>query len=88
MPTFHKSNVGKYKYYVISPLGYKIHFGHKDYQHYKDKTGLGIYSYLDHKDKKRRDLYRKRHSKILTKDGKPAYLDKEQPSFYSWHYLW
>jgi outer membrane scaffolding protein for murein synthesis (MipA/OmpV family) len=31
-------------------------------QQYKDTTGLGLYSSLDHLDKKRRDNFRKRHS--------------------------
>ena len=33
---------------------YIIPFGDKQYQHYNDSTGLGLYSNLDHNDKARR----------------------------------
>lgn len=88
MPVFTKSNRKQKKYSVITPSGKKIHFGNINYQHYKDSTPLKLYSHLDHNDKKRRDNYRKRHSKILLKDGSPAYLNKEQPSYYSYRFLW
>jgi hypothetical protein len=42
--------------------GRKIHFGDKGYEQYEDSTGLGLYSHLDHKDKKRRENYFSRHS--------------------------
>lgn len=85
---FEKSNIANKKYSVITPKGKKIHFGDTRYEHYKDTTGLKLYSNLDHLDEKRRSAYRKRHSKILTKSGTPAYLDKEQPSYYAYNYLW
>lgn len=44
-------------------------------------------TFLDHKDEKIRDAWRARHSKIL-KDGKPAYLNKNSPEYYSWNILW
>jgi hypothetical protein len=44
-------------------------------------------TYLDHKDDKIREAWRSRHSKIL-KDGKPAYLNKNSPEYYSWRILW
>ncbi len=90
---FAKSTRKGKKYSVITPSGKKIHFGAlkpdgKGYFHYRDTTGLGLYSHLDHNDKERRKRYRDRHSKILLKDGTPAYKNKEQPSHYSWFYLW
>lgn len=85
---FQKSTRKNKKYSVITPKGKVVHFGDTRYQHYKDSTGLNLYSNLDHNDKKRRDNYRTRHKAILTKEGKPAYLDKEQPSFYSYFFLW
>jgi hypothetical protein len=88
MPVFKVSDRKDKKYSVITPSGKKIHFGNKNYHHYKDSSGLGIYSHLDHLDKKRRASYRARHKAILKKDGKPAYLDKEQPAYYSYKFLW
>ena len=57
-----------------------VHFGDKSYQQYRDSTGLGLYSGLDHGDKKRRALYRIRHAN----DNKDTY----SPGFFSWKYLW
>ena len=61
---------------------------------YDGKTiNFGLYpfkgkgTFLDHGDTKIRDAWRARHSKIL-KNGKPAYLDKTSPEFYSWRILW
>ena len=65
-----------------------IPFGDSRYQHYYDSTGLYHWSHLDHLDNKRRINYRKRHSKILTKYNNPAYLDPDQPAYWSWNYLW
>lgn len=39
----------------------RVSFGARDYQHFKDKTGLGLYSHLDHNDPERRRLYKNRH---------------------------
>jgi hypothetical protein len=88
MPKFEKSTRKDKKYSVITESGKKIHFGNINFQHYKDNTGLGLYSHLNHLDKKRRDNYRARHKAILKKDGTPAYLDKEQPAYFSYKYLW
>ena len=87
-PVFVKSGVKTKKYSTITPSGKWINFGSAKYQHYKDATGLGLYSHLDHNDKARRDKYRARHSKIKTKDGKLAYKNPEQPAYYSWNFLW
>lgn len=57
-----------------------ISFGDSRYQHYKDTTGLGEYSNLDHNDEERRRLYRSRHYKTHKK--------KYSPSWFSWNYLW
>lgn len=87
---FKKSTKKNKKYMVLTKKGKWIHFGAdpRIYKHYKDSTGLGLYSHLDHLDKERRDRYRKRHEAILKRDGKPAYLDDEQPAFFSYHFLW
>lgn len=44
-------------------------------------------TFLDHKDDKIREAWRARHSKIL-KDGKPAYLNKNSPSYWAYNILW
>jgi hypothetical protein len=81
------SERGDKKYKVITPMGKKIHFGSRNYEHFKD-SALGTYKHLDHGDVKRRASYKARHKAIKTKDGKFAYLNPEQPSFYSMFFLW
>ena len=39
-----------------------IHFGGLGYAQYKDRTGVGLYSHLDHGDKQRMGRYFLRHS--------------------------
>ena len=39
----------------------RIPFGDKRYQHFRDSTGLGLYSSKNHGDVKRRANYRSRH---------------------------
>lgn len=51
-------------------------------------SGLKLYSHLDHNDKKRREAYRARHEKVKTKDGTPAYKDKEHAAYYAYNFLW
>jgi len=45
----------------------KLPFGDSRYEHYKDTTGLGLFSSLNHMDMKRRRLYRQRHQKDIKK---------------------
>jgi len=59
----------------------KLNFGDTRYQQYKDTTGLGLYSNLDHGDKQRRANYRIRHAK----DIKQGYYSS---GFFSMEYLW
>jgi len=81
-------NPYKYSVKVKLPNGkYKlIHFGHYNYHHYKDK--IGLWSFADHNDPKRRAAYRARHGKIKLKNGRFAYKDKTSPEYWAWHYLW
>jgi hypothetical protein len=67
------------RFSILSPSGKKISFGVWPYS--ADGT------YIDHKDEKIRKAWKARH-KMIMKDGKPAYLDKESPEFYSWSILW
>ena len=54
-----------------------VHFGDNRYNQFKDK--IGLYRDLDHNDKKRRDLYYKRHGKSAKKDS---------AKYFSHKYLW
>lgn len=58
-----------------------LNFGDTRFQQYKDSTGLGLYSNLNHGDKKRRSNYRARHAK----DIKPGYYSSGQMAY---DYLW
>ena len=60
---------------------HRVNFGDSRYGHYRDKTGLGIYSAKDHGDSRRREMYQKRHR---------TFLNKKQfsPAYFSWFYLW
>lgn len=86
---FQISNKTNKKYMVRTPCGRIVHFGDKRYQHYEDVTGLGLYSYLDHKDKKRRCNFMKRMKAIKKKaDNSFFYKDKESALYYSLNFLW
>ena len=93
-----KRGPGKKKYTAIvrrNKTGKKrtIHFGHKDYQQFKDSTPLGYYSYKNHGTKKRKDAYYSRHSGTKKKG---AAIKKEfnksrgkyTPKLLSHIYLW
>lgn len=58
----------------------KIPFGDKRYEQFRDSTGLGVYSNLDHGDRKRQINYLKRHAN--TKDNIFS------SSYFSANYLW
>ncbi len=90
---FAKSTRKGKKYSVITPSGKKIHFGalkenNKGYQHYRDTTGLGLYSHLDHNDKERRKRYLARAKGIKDKNGNLTWKDKESANYYAVRYLW
>ena len=57
-----------------------IPFGQVGYSQYKDKTGLGIYSNVDHNNKERRRLYKLRHRGENER--------KFSSGYFSWKYLW
>lgn len=84
---FKKSTHSGKKYQVF----YKdrwIHFGDKNYSQYEDKTPLKLYSFLDHKDKKRKQAYLKRAMGIKDKNGNFTYNNKNSPNYWSINYLW
>ena len=65
------------KKYSVEYRGKTIHFGAK-----------GMSDFTIHKDPERRARYRARHKKILTKSGRPAYMVKGSPAYFSWNLLW
>lgn len=69
-----------------------VQFGNISYEHFKDSTGKGLWSHLDHNDEERRKLYRERHGKIMSKlkNGQkvPSYQIPLTPAWFSWHFLW
>ena len=73
-----KAKNKKYSVYVLRQGKKKlIHFGDSRHKQYRDK--LGHYKHLDHNDKKRRELYYKRHG--------PA-TSKNTAKYFSHKYLW
>ena len=73
---FGVSKVKNKRFYVIYN-GRRINFGLKNGS-----------TFIDHKDIKKRDAWRARHSKIMLKNGTPAYKNKHQSSYWSWSLLW
>lgn len=70
---------GYHKFYFIHPItNRKISFGSYNHE-----------DFIMHGDEKRRELYRKRHKKIMNKKlNKPAYLVKYSPAWASYYILW
>ena len=85
---FTKNAQNKKKYMVITPKGKTVHFGHTDYQHYKDGTGLGLYSHMDHGDKRRQQDYLRRSAGIRNAQGKLTANDPESANYYARRFLW
>ena len=67
----------KGKKYMVLYLGRWIHFG-----------AMGYADFTQHRDTRRRDAYRARHSRILLKNNVPAYKVPSQPAYWAWHLLW
>ena len=87
--------IGKYTYYkstnpnkklMVIVDGKKIHFGARNMQHYKDRTG--IWKSKDHLDPKRRENYRKRAGGIKGKDGNLTYKNPTKANYHAYHILW
>jgi len=73
---FGPSNIKNKRFYVIYN-NKKINFG--------DAHGS---TFIEHGDNNIRNNWIARHSKILLKDGTPAYKNKNKPAFWSYHLLW
>ena len=82
---YEKSNL-KNKKLMTMVNGKTIHFGDNRYQHFTDKTG--IWSKLDHKDKKRQKSYLARAKGIKLKDGSLAWKNPMSPNYHAIRVLW
>ena len=58
----------------------RVPFGAIGYEHFKDSTGKGLYSRVNHRDPKRRRNYRTRHHGENKR--------KFSSGYFSWKYLW
>lgn len=67
------------KYDVYKDGDYLLSFGASAYQQYKDSTGIGAYSHLDHLDKDRKRRYYARHGRTT---------DKNSSKYWSNTFLW
>ena len=83
-----KKSTRKDTKYMVLVSDKWIHFGDKNYQHYEDKTPLGLYSHLDHHDVERRNRYLKRATKIRDKQGNFTCDDTHSSNFFAIKYLW
>ncbi len=87
MPEFKKSTRKNNKY--MGKVNNKwVHFGNVNYQHYKDTTGLGLYTHLNHGDKERRKRYLARAKGIKDKNGNLTWKNPESSNYYAIKYLW
>jgi len=59
---------------IDDKLYQNVHFGSRNYQHYRDMTPIKAFSHLDHTDIKRRENFHARHR---NNNGPAAKLSKE-----------
>ncbi len=83
--TYEKSNIPSKKLMTIVN-GKKVHFGARNMEHFKDRTG--IFKSKDHGDKKRRASFRARMSGIKLKDGSKAVNNPSSPAYHALRILW
>ena len=76
------------KKYMVVVNGKTIHFGDIKMQQYRDTTGLGLYTHLNHNDEKRRASYLARAKGIKNKAGELTWKNKNSPNYFSIRYLW
>lgn len=58
-----------------------INFGSSSHEQFKDSTGLGLYSGLNHGDRERQKKYKSRHAVFIRKGF-------YSPGYFSMRYLW
>jgi len=82
----YEKSTRKDKKLMVIVDGKKIHFGARNMEHYKDKTGL--WKELDHLDKKRRKNYLARSGGIRNKEMKLTKDIESSPNYHSIRILW
>jgi hypothetical protein len=65
----------------LSDRKVEVAFGRPGFWHYKDATGLGAFSHLDHKDANRRKRFHDRFAHFVV-------MDMYSPAYFSLNYLW
>ena len=83
-----KKSTRKGKKYMVVVDGKTIHFGDSSMHQFKDSTGLGLYTHLNHNDEKRRASYLARAKGIKNRQGELTWKDKNSANYYSVKYLW
>ncbi len=83
--TYEKSTA-KGKKLMTEVKGKKVHFGDKNMQQFKDKTGN--YSSKDHGDNERKKSYRARSAGIKNKQGKLTKNDPTSANYHARRVLW
>ena len=87
--------VGRYDYkkssrpdkkLMVEVDGKTIHFGARNMEHFKDKTG--IWSSKNHNDEKRRKSYLARAKGIKLKSGALAWKDPKSANYHAVRILW
>ena len=81
---FEKANAKGKKYSAILRNSQgrekRVNFGSLGHQHYKDSTGKGLYTHLNHLDPQRRKNFRNRFKNMAKRKNSAAY--------FAYHYLW
>lgn len=72
--------------YMVKVNNKFIHFGSRNYQHYRDK--MKYYSYLDHNDPIRRQKYLTRSAGIKDKHGNLTYNNINSSNYWSRNVFW
>ena len=85
---FKKSTRKGKKYMVKTKSGKWLHFGSSEMQQYKDSTGLGLYTHLNHNNKERRKRYLARAKGIKNKKGELTWNNPESANYFSVKFLW
>jgi len=82
----YEKSTAKGKKLMTTVKGKKVHFGNKDMEQFKDKTG--IYKSKDHGDDKRRESFLKRSAGIKNKEGKLTKNDPTSANYHARRVLW
>ena len=73
---------------MVEYKGKWIHFGDRSMEQFRDSTGLGLYSSLDHGDAARRRSYVVRAMGIRNGRGELTWIDPSSANYYAIRFLW